>query len=311
MARALPENWDVDISYAANGSEGLEIIKAGKADLLFLDLNMPVMDGYEVLQAIREQDLQTIVIVVSGDIQPEAKEKVKKLGALDFIQKPIDSDKIAAIFNQYGVMIEQSLAQEKFGLNEELYDCYQEIANVAMGQAADLLARLLNVFVVLPVPKVNMLMASELHMALQLADYEDTFSAVCQGYIGEGISGEALLIFNDSSFVDIVKLMKYEGDIDDAVQIELIMDIASILIGACLKGIADQLDMSFSQGHPVVLGQHCQVSELVKASTRWNQTLAIEINYKIKNYNINCDLLLLFTEDTVETMNKKVACLLD
>ena len=45
-------------------------------------------------------------------------------------------------------------------------DVYQELANVSMGQAADLLARLLNAFVVLPIPNVNVLEVSELHMAL-------------------------------------------------------------------------------------------------------------------------------------------------
>ena len=90
-------------------------------------------------------------------------------------------------------------------------------------------------------------------MALQSASDNESVSAVCQGFIGKGVAGEALLIFNDSSFHDIAKLMKYEGEIDDAVQLELEMDIASILIGAFLNGLAEQLDMSFSQGHPVVL----------------------------------------------------------
>ena len=311
MARILPDDWDVDISFAANGAEGLDAIRAGKGDVLFLDLNMPVLDGYQVLETIRKEDLPTIVIVVSGDIQPEARAKVMKLGALDFIKKPIDKHNVTDILNKYGVQIDRTAKKQKPGIETDLYDCYREITNIAMGQAADMLARLLNVFVLLPVPRVNLIEASELHMALQLADYDDTFSAVCQGFIGQGISGEALLIFNDSSFADIAKLMNYEDKIDDTVEVELIMDTASILIGACLKGIADQLDMSFSYGHPIVLGQHCQVPELIKASSRWKKTLAIEVNYKIKDHNINCDLLLLFTEDTIENMNKKVACLLD
>ena len=53
MARALPENWDVDICYANNGFEGLKAINDTQAEIMFLDLNMPEMDGYEVLQAIR------------------------------------------------------------------------------------------------------------------------------------------------------------------------------------------------------------------------------------------------------------------
>ncbi|HEY9150158.1 MAG TPA: response regulator, partial [Gammaproteobacteria bacterium] len=76
MARALPADWDIDISFAEHGREAIAAIAAGKADILFLDLNMPVMDGYEVLEAIRAGDLPTLVIVVSGDIQPEAHARV-------------------------------------------------------------------------------------------------------------------------------------------------------------------------------------------------------------------------------------------
>ena len=57
VARSLPTDWDVDITYATNGVEAVSEIKAGKADVLLLDLNMPVMDGYEVLEAIVKEDL--------------------------------------------------------------------------------------------------------------------------------------------------------------------------------------------------------------------------------------------------------------
>ena len=181
-----------------------------------------------------------------------------------------------------------------------------------MGQAGDLLARLLKVFVKLPIPNVNVIEVSELHMAIASVEQKETTSAVCQGFIGGGVSGEALLILNDSSFVDIAKLMKYEGRITAKTELELLMDVGNILIGSVLKGLAEQIDMSFSQGHPVVLGQHAPVSEMIKANAgRWKRTLAIEISYGIENYNINCDLLLLFTEDSIKTLNYKVQFLLE
>ena len=104
MARALPENWDVSITYAENGEEGLTAIRSGQGEVVFLDLTMPVMDGYGVLEAIRTEDLPSMVIVVSGDIQPEAQERVKKLGAMDFIKKPTDKSKILNVLQQYGII---------------------------------------------------------------------------------------------------------------------------------------------------------------------------------------------------------------
>ncbi len=197
-------------------------------------------------------------------------------------------------------------------INEEQRDCYQEITNVAMGQAADRLARLLNVYVILPIPKVNMISASELHMALADTTVNEDVSAVCQGFIGSGIAGEALLVFNDASFSDLAQLMNYKGPLDRHGELELLMDVSSVLIGACLHGIGEQLEISFNQGHPVVLGQHCHVDDLVKSGNhQWSQTLAIEIHYEIENVNINCDLLLLFTEDSVAKINQQVDYLLD
>jgi len=323
MARTLPDDWDVSISYAKHGEEALEAIKEGLGDILFLDLNMPVMDGYETLENIAKQDLPSMVIVVSGDIQPEAHKRVKALGAVEFIKKPTSKEALAELLEKFGLYrpsetpvsdappVEKTVVKGEIG-QIEYRDCIQEIANVAMGQAGDLLARLLNVFVKLPIPNVNILEVSELEMALSQTEGSATYSAVCQGFIGSGICGEALLIFSDSSFEDIAKLLNYTGDINRMIELELLMEVASILVGACTNGIAQQLDTNFSQGHPVVLGQHVKVSNLIKAnSKRWKKTLAIEITYEIENYNISCDLLLLFTEDSLDNLNKRLSYLMD
>ncbi|MBU1436967.1 MAG: response regulator [Gammaproteobacteria bacterium] len=325
MARSLPADWQEKISFAGHGQEALEVLKRQPIDLLFLDLNMPILDGYEVLQAIAQQKIPVKVVVVSGDIQPEARERVLGYGALDFIRKPVAAEKLTEVLQQFlskhtaedskqvidRAMNANQLAGD-FALDPILRDVFQELTNVAMGQAGDLLARLLKVFVKLPIPNVNVIEVSELHMAIASVEQKQTTSAVCQGFIGGGISGEALLILNDSSFVDIAKLLNYTGKLTTKTELELLMDIGNILIGAVLKGLAEQIDMTFSQGHPVVLGQHAPISEMIKANAkRWKRTLAIEISYGIENYNINCDLLLLFTEDSIKTMNYKVAFLLE
>lgn len=104
VARALPPDWDVDITFAANGVEGLEAIRNGKGEMVFLDLTMPEMDGYAVLDAVRTEGLKCMVIVISADIQPEARERVIKAGALEFIKKPIDSQKLGTVLHEYGLV---------------------------------------------------------------------------------------------------------------------------------------------------------------------------------------------------------------
>ena len=314
MARTLPKDWDVEITYATNGLEGIEAIRAGKGEVVFLDLNMPVMDGYQVLEAIQKEDLPALVIVVSGDIQIKAHERVRNLGALDFIQKPVSADAISHILQEYGILeLAQGIEHSQSPMIQvDLRDACQEVANVAMGRAADLLSKLLNVFVKLPIPNVNVLEVSELTMTLKATEEQSTVSALCQGFIGAGVAGEALLLFHDSSFQDMAKLMKLENPEDEETELEVMIDTANVLIGAFLNGISEQLHMKFSQSHPVVLGRHCSVNSLISEnSDKWSRTLAMEINYLIEDHDIQCDLLLLFTEDSLPTLNYKLGYLLD
>src|SRR5690606_16868992 len=118
-----------------------------------------------------------------------------------------------------------------------LEDYLQEIANVAMGRSSDLLARLLRAFVQQPVPRVAKIANSELHMALSAANDSETYSAVCQGFTGAGIAGEALLLFADTSFREMAELLHYEVTEGESVNVEVLMDMSSILFGAFLKGM--------------------------------------------------------------------------
>ncbi|MFT4609456.1 MAG: two-component system chemotaxis response regulator CheY [Cellvibrionaceae bacterium] len=103
VARSLPADWDVDITFATNGVECLQAIREGKGEVTFLDLTMPEMDGYGVLEHVFKEGLNAMVVVISGDIQPEAHERVKNLGAIGFIKKPINKEKLIEVLNVYGL----------------------------------------------------------------------------------------------------------------------------------------------------------------------------------------------------------------
>ena len=104
LVKALPEGWDVSISYASNGLEALAAIRQGKGEMVFLDLTMPELDGFGVLAAIREEDLKSVVIVISGDIQPLARDRVMQLGAIDFIKKPVSQEKLRQTLETFGLL---------------------------------------------------------------------------------------------------------------------------------------------------------------------------------------------------------------
>lgn len=103
LIKALPTDWDVDISQAANGKEAMAAYREGKAAVMFLDLTMPEMDGFQVLEELRKEDMNSMVIVVSADIQPVAQERVLSMGAIAFVKKPISPEILDGVLKQYGV----------------------------------------------------------------------------------------------------------------------------------------------------------------------------------------------------------------
>lgn len=104
MAKSLPAGWDVEITFATNGLEGIQAIREGKGEMVFLDLTMPEMDGYQVLEAVKNEGLNAMIIVISGDIQPDAYTRVTKMGAMEFIQKPVSPDKLQEVLRKFGLI---------------------------------------------------------------------------------------------------------------------------------------------------------------------------------------------------------------
>jgi two-component system, chemotaxis family, chemotaxis protein CheY len=105
LIRSLPATWDVEVRQATNGLEALAAYRQGDVDLMFLDLTMPEMDGFQVLETLRAEGLNCLVVVVSADIQPEAQERVKRLGAIAFVKKPVDAEKLGVVLREYGVAL--------------------------------------------------------------------------------------------------------------------------------------------------------------------------------------------------------------
>lgn len=105
LIKALPAGWDVEISQASNGEEALALYRQGKAELMFLDLQMPVLDGYKTLEKMNLEGLNCFVIVVSADVQPDAEKVVMALGAAAFIKKPVDPIAVKAILERFGVTL--------------------------------------------------------------------------------------------------------------------------------------------------------------------------------------------------------------
>ena len=72
---------------ASDGAEGLDLIKNEKPDLILLDLSMPSVSGYQVLEELQEAKSDTPVIVISNTDDPEAISRTRALGIKEYVVK--------------------------------------------------------------------------------------------------------------------------------------------------------------------------------------------------------------------------------
>jgi CheY-like chemotaxis protein len=109
MADALVEMLSVFglKAKAAYGSgPGMVVLGAETPDIVFLDINMPGVTGHEVLMFLRREPrlLNTPVVIVTSDDQPETKEKAMKLGASSVLYKPAEFDAIEKVLVEFNLI---------------------------------------------------------------------------------------------------------------------------------------------------------------------------------------------------------------
>ncbi len=107
---SILEDEGHQVSVAKSGIEALKLIRAEQPDLVILDIWMPELDGLETLKRVRQQFPNMMVIMMSGHGSVETAVKATKLGAYDYLEKPLDLEKIT-------ILVRNALRQRK--LEEE------------------------------------------------------------------------------------------------------------------------------------------------------------------------------------------------
>ena len=92
--REILEFEEFEVDEAENGREGLDKAKADNYDIIFCDIKMPELDGMEVLDGLLKSKVDSPVIMISGHGNIETAVQAIKKGAFDFIEKPLDLNRI-------------------------------------------------------------------------------------------------------------------------------------------------------------------------------------------------------------------------
>jgi|SRR6056297_281401 len=114
-------------TFAANGGECLQMMNAEDPDLILLDIWMPGIDGLETLKKIKQTRSQQLVVMMSGHGTIETAIKATRLGAFDFIEKPLSLEKVLLSIEN-ALKIGQLVAENN-ALKEKLGRDYQMIGD--------------------------------------------------------------------------------------------------------------------------------------------------------------------------------------
>jgi two-component system, chemotaxis family, chemotaxis protein CheY len=106
---AREAGWDV-VAEATNGREGLDRYGEHRPDLVTLDIVMPELDGVETLRELRAADPNARVVMVSAVDQRAKLRECFALGALDFVVKPFDKERLLSLFTKYAAVVSDTAA---------------------------------------------------------------------------------------------------------------------------------------------------------------------------------------------------------
>jgi DNA-binding response OmpR family regulator len=172
------EHYNVEV--AADGDSGFDKALTGEYDLVILDLMLPGMDGFEILEALRANRVDTPVLVLSARGQVEDKVKALNLGGDDYLTKPFASAELLARIKSI-IRRKHDLASNTIVVGDLLIDTDKKQASAA-GEKIDL--------------------TQKEYELLELLGYNKN-KVVSKVAIAQYIWGESLDLFTMSNFIEV------------------------------------------------------------------------------------------------------------
>lgn len=187
-------------------------------------------------------------------------------------------------------------------LTDDQREALQEIANIGMGRAGSSIAQVLGEFVVLSIPRILVVPPEAVPSVLARTLGEGTVSAVRQAFFST-MRGEALVVFGQHRCNDLADLMGYEDKLDHVAELELLLDVSNILVGACLGGIAEQLQLNIGFSAPSLMADALPLERLLQDTpVPWSTALLVEVNFSLEKRSFACQLVILMPESEVQAL---------
>ena len=125
--RQVLEYEEIEVQACASGSEALRLYPEFRPHLVFLDVKMQGIDGLETLRTLRELDSHAQVVMISGHGTIQTAVEATQLGAYDFLEKPLDTDRI--LLTLRNALQHVDLASENVRLKAEVHAQYEIVGS--------------------------------------------------------------------------------------------------------------------------------------------------------------------------------------
>ena len=97
--------FGINTYWVGNGKEAVKAVSENQYDLVFMDIHMPEMDGFEATEEIRKTQKDLVIIGFSADVTKETIQGAKEVGMNDYFTKPITFDKLRQNLSKYLVRV--------------------------------------------------------------------------------------------------------------------------------------------------------------------------------------------------------------
>lgn len=202
-------------------------------------------------------------------------------------------------------------------ISNEEKEILQEIMNIAFGKAAADLAEVINIFVVLSVPHIEILNAQDLpdYLKSQITAY-DRVSIVEQNFWGD-FKGSAFLVFQASAGKELISLFgDNSADVGsesiDALEKETLMEVGNILIGACVGKLSELLGDAVTYSPPRVVTENSS-NDAIPANIFESGSSAIVLKtvFCFNERNVNGFLFLVTSNDSILWLKKSLVAFME
>ena len=315
----IPEDvlTSAQIIQGVDGEDAVTLFRKHHPDVVFLDLTMPKKSGYEALKEITMFDRSAYVVVVTADVQRQAQEKVKRLGAMSLENKPLEADRMAAIFqhviHRKAVSIKSADSTQSF-LNARLVDALSELVNISFGSATAMIADLFDSFATLKVPEIKVIPVPEIESVIFDTHSGSDLYVTTQQFRGN-FSGEVVFIMDRESAQNVHRIVyddapeKQNANSADNVSEQDILEISNILGSSCISKFVSLLNENVMFSPPNIEPLNQLLVGL--KSSKFSKVIVIGTILEFREISIYGKLFILFSDEMFSAIKRALSTFIE